>query len=118
MKIYYDGSDKIVAQGFSSDFNIGTVTLPEDDLWHHFAWVRNSGVNYLWLDETRSTTTLTEAAPVTYVVTADTRIILQHGLIDEVRFTNNVARYDESYSSEVIRSPQRPFGENDGTPCP
>lgn len=118
MKIYYDGSDNIVAQGFSSTFNIGTVVLPEDDLWHHFAWVRNNGVNYLWLDETRSVTTLTEAAPVTYEATADSRIILQHGLIDEVRFTNNVARYNDSYGPEVIRSPQRPFGENDGTPCP
>lgn len=107
--------NKIEVDGFTDD--LLSQTLPQDDLWHHIAWVRKVGVNYLWVDESRSTT-LSESSPVSYQATSSSKINLQHGLIDEIRLTNNVARYDETYGSDVIRSPQRPFGESDGTPCP
>lgn len=113
MKIRYK-DNKIEVDGYIDD--LLSLTLPVDERWHHVAWVRNSGVNYLWIDETRSTT-VTESSPVTYAAGATTKVSLEHGLLDEVRITNGTARYLDAYSSS-IRTPERPFGENDGSSCP
>ena len=113
MKLRYK-DNKIEVDGYADD--LLSATLPVDELWHHVAWVRNAGVNYLWIDETRSTT-VTESSPVTYSAGATTKVSLEHGLLDEVRITNGTARYLDTYSSST-RTPERPFGENDGSSCP
>jgi hypothetical protein len=113
MKIRYK-DNKIEVDGYTDD--LLSLTLPVDELWHHVAWVRNSGINYLWVDETRSTT-VTESSPVTYAAGTTTKVSLEHGLLDEVRITNGTARYLDTYSSST-RTPERPFGENDGSSCP
>ncbi len=112
MKIRYV-DNKIVVDAFEDDFL--SVALPVDELWHHIAWVRKTGMNYLWSDENRSSA-VTESSPVTYSAGAVTKVSLEHGLLDEVRITN-AARYSDTYSSST-RTPERPFGENDGSSCP
>ena len=95
--------------GSASGYTMSGTTVVSPGVWHHVAWVRWAGDQYLFLDgnlesSTFSTTTYDPTSINIGAYTSAGTGDLLNGFIDSIRITNRVPRYVFNF-----KPPSRPF---------